>query len=561
MEKIDANIQRTLAGALEFYQKCKANDIKPIIGQKICFSTASVILLCKDFDAYKILCRHSLELNSQAEGNSNLPFTEEECKHFICVTEESENPSLQKIFGPDLYADDSENQPWVDKIPYIFPEEYFSATDSYKRMMENLPEFDDGENLLKKLVEEGIQKRSLEKTPEVTARIEFEVTDIITRNWTNLFLMYWEITSWCRDNNIAYGPGRGASGGSLVAYLLQITDINPLEYGLLYERFANPDRVTFPDFDIDYDYEHVEDVVRHLKEKYGKENVARIATYKKLDETAPSREGLIESQGLHASGYIITKEPVYNYAPVQIDSKTGELYCEYTFDQITFCGLYKNDILGLRELSKLEKLKKLTGFDYHNIPLDDVETLKAFSKGKTDNVFQFDSPAIQKILKFIKTEKFEDLIALNALYRPGSIDYIPEFIGSKLSPETIHYPDPCLEDILKETYGIIVYQEQFMQIAQKIAGYSLGEADLLRRAMSRKNPEVLMRKKMDFVEGALKRGFKEETAGIIYEIMVPFAKYSFNKSHSVAYTKLAFWEMYMKVHFRKEYKKVIKKKY
>lgn len=710
---------RTLAGALEFYQKCKANDIKPIIGQKIYFASAGLILLCKDFEAYKILCRHSRELESQIELNCELPFSEEECKHFICITEEYVNPYLQKVFGADLYAEkvfyklsfdegycertlancgnipavitnevhfldesdvdafkvyrkskcgDEEKQPplyftsdseiqtfvesinhpelvdnihkIVDQIPYIFPEEYFDAADSYKRMMENLPDFDDGENLLKKLIEEGIQICNLERTEELNSRIDFELTDIINRNWTNLFLMQWEITSWCRENNIAYGPGRGASGGSLVAYLLQITDINPLEYGLLYERFVNSDRITYPDFDIDYDYEHIDDIVRHLKEKYGKDNVARIATYGRLtarkalqiagkglgfcDEElnpvinlipefplvildrmlsgncflekgedpdskpywfipwwdgvkirdflrdkkyenlikiAQKLEGLKNKQGFHSSGYIITKEPVCNYAPVLV-SAIGDLYCEYTYSQNESCGLYKNDLLGLQELTKLEKIKKLIKekkpeFDYKNILLTDKKTLNAFAKGQTDDVFQFGSPGMKKILRKCKPERFEDLTAQNALYRPGPMDYIPSYIDCKQNPENIHYPDPCLEEILKETYGFIVYQEQLMQVAKKIAGYSLGEADMLRRAMGKKRPEILMPKKVDFIEAAKKKGFTEQNAAQIFEILIPFAGYGFNKSHAVAYTKMAFWDMYLKMHYNEEYETVM----
>lgn len=710
---------RTLAGALEFYLKCKANDIKPIIGQKVCFSSAGVILLCKDFEAYKILCKYSLELDSKMEFNAALPFSEEECKHFICITEEYENQYLQKVFGPDLYAekpyyklvadgdyceqtlsecglipavitnevhfldktdaevlrafatakygheyqlqpqfyfaDDSEIllflekldhpelleniQRIIDQIPYIFPDEYFDAHDSCKRMMENLPYFEDGENLIKALVEEGVLKRNLEKTAELTSRIEFELNDIIARKWTNLFLMHWEITSWCRENNIAYGPGRGAAGGSLVAYLLQITDTNPLEYSLFYERFVNPDRITYPDFDIDYDYEHLDDIIEHLKDKYGKDNVVRVATYgrlsartalimagkalgfseekicsvlnliptyrqitiekllqgncyldkkedpedrpywyipwkdglkvkkflrdkkyKNLINIAKRMEGLISNQGLHASGYIITKEPVWNYTPVLIDSKTGESYCEYSLDKIDFCGLYKNDILGLMELSKFERIKKLikdTDFNYHNIPLDDAETIQAFAEGNTEDVFYFESLGMQEILREFQPEKIEDLIALRALYRPGPMDFIPAFIESKLKPEIIHYPDPSLEDILEETYGVVVYQEQLMLIAQRIAGYTLGQADMLRRAMGRKQVELLLRKKQEFVEGAIKRGFTEQNAEIIYEILIPFSGYVFNKSHAVAYTKMAFWDMYLKVHFPKEYEEVV----
>ena len=189
--------------------------------------------------------------------------------------------------------------------------------------------------------------------------------------------------------------------------------------------------------------------------------------------------------------------------------------------------------------------------------MKDMKTLNAYVKGQTENVFKFGVTGMKKILRKSKPERFEDLTALNALYRPGPMDYIPIYIDYKQNPETIHYPDPCLEEILKETYGLIVYQEQLMQVAKKIAGYSLGEADMLRRAMGRKRPEILMYKKKDFVECAMKRGFTEENASQIYEILIPFAGYGFNKSHAVAYTKMAFWEMYLKVHYNKEYETVM----
>jgi len=354
---------RTLAGAIEFYMKCFANDIKPIIGQKICFDSSGVILLCKDFEAYETLCRHSLELDSMLELNGELPLSEEECKHFICITQEYQNPYLQKVFGSDLYAEvvfykfnanddyrnrvlekteniqsvltneihfleqedmegleclrsaktgsyeklrsqeyfvsDKEILPFIEKInrldlventkkiadsiPYIFPEDYFSSINMCRRMMESLPDFENGEEHLRTLVNQGLEKRNLLADSVAFQRAEYEVQDVIARGFTNLFLFQHELTSWCREKNIAYGPGRGADAGSLVAYLLGITDVNPLGYGLIYERFVNPERITYPDFDIDYDYEKIDDIVSHLKEKYGNDHVARIATYGRMN--------------------------------------------------------------------------------------------------------------------------------------------------------------------------------------------------------------------------------------------------------------------------------------
>jgi len=245
-----------------------------------------------------------------------------------------------------------------------------------------------------------------------------------------------------------------------------------------------------------------------------------------------------------------------------LTDKSGELYCEYSLDEIDLCGLYKTDILGLIELTKLEKIRTLVqksnpDFAYKTIPLDDKKTLKAFVKAQTDDVFQFESEGMKEILKKVKPDSFTDLVMLNAMYRPGIMDYIPDVIDVKNNSETIHYPDPCLEEILKETYGVMVYQEQIMQTAKRIAGYSFGEADLLRRTMGKKSPEAVMKKVREFIAGAIKNGFTGQNAATIYETMIPFAGYSFNKSHSVAYTKIAFWDMYMKVHFKDEYENVV----
>lgn len=462
------------------------------------------------------------------------------------------------------------------------------------------------------------------------------MNDIVTHHWERIFLLHHELVTWCSQNGIEHGPGRGSAPGSLVSYLLGITNVNPLKHGLIYERFANPERLCNPDFDIDYDYEQLDKVVNHIKEKYGSENVIRIEAFgtlkcwqvlkiagkylsypdeeieeiiktihnfwiprlslerlinsssnifdnaiiphwdgvklqgffrdkknEKLVKIALCLESVKCNKGLHASGYIVTNNSASQYVPVLKDEKTNWLYSEYTFDILEFVGLYKNDLLGLKELTKLKQLSDEISkntkedFDYKTIPLKDKTTIESFAKGSTADVFQFESRGMKKILKQFKPETFSDLVLMNTMYRPGPMDYIPTIIETK---KGCHNREdfPGCQELLNESYGLPVYQEQIMQIAQTLAGYSLGEADMFRRALVKKKLDVLMAKKKDFVERAVQKGITEEQAVEIFEILIPFAGYAFNKSHALSYTLMAWWEMYMKVHYPREYKKVIK---
>ena len=271
-------------------------------------------------------------------------------------------------------------------------------------------------------------------------------------------------------------------------------------------------------------------------------------------------ESVKYNKGLHASGYIVTNNSASQYVPVLKDAKTNWLYSEYTFDILEYVGLYKNDLLGLKQLTKLKQLSdeiarnKKVEFDYKTIPLEDESTIKAFSKGSTTDVFQFESPGMIKILKEFTPEIFSDLVLMNAMYRPGPMDYIPTIMEIKEGCRN-KYDFPGCENILNESYGIPVYQEQIMQLAQTLAGYSLGEADMFRRALGKKKIEVLLAKKAEFIERAAAKGIvNEKQAEEIFEILIPFAGYAFNKSHAVSYTLMAYWEMYIKVHYPREYK-------
>ncbi|MCI7079853.1 DNA polymerase III subunit alpha, partial [Treponema porcinum] len=284
--------------------------------------------------------------------------------------------------------------------------------------------------------------------------------------------------------------------------------------------------------------------------------------YKRLFELAFKLEGVNRNTGLHASGMVIGLTALPDWAPVFKDPKTGEVAVQYTMDIIEPCGLVKFDYLGLKTLSLIRYAEDIINkhkkpdepvFKTENVSETDSETFDMFGRGDSVAVFQFESPGMQKILRQVQPRCIEELVALNALYRPGPMDYIPQYIDGKWKPETVHYPDPCLEGLLKETYGVMVYQEQVMQVSQKIAGFSLGGADMLRRAMGKKKPEVLMGKKKEFIEGAIKNGFTEQHAADIFEIMIPFAGYGFNKSHAAAYTVLAYRTGWLKCHFPAEF--------
>ena len=482
------------------------------------------------------------------------------------------------------------------------------------------------DDFVRHLVEKGLRQRYKEITPEIRERAEYELAIIFKMGFSGYFLIVWEFINWAKEHEIPIGPGRGSGAGSLVAYCMTITDIDPFRFNLIFERFLNPERVSMPDFDIDMDFDYRQTIIQHTRELYGDPQVGHIVTfgtlkpkqciadvgrvlgiplsevnmlkacipdnpkaklkdafseptekfpdggklipykdeprYKRLFDLAFKLEGVNRNTGLHASGMVIGLTALPDWAPVFKDPKTGEVAVQYTMDIIEPCGLVKFDYLGLKTLSLIRYAEDIINkhkkpdepvFKTENVSETDSETFDMFGRGDSVAVFQFESPGMQKILRQVQPRCIEELVALNALYRPGPMDYIPQYIDGKWKPETVHYPDPCLEGLLKETYGVMVYQEQVMQVSQKIAGFSLGGADMLRRAMGKKKPEVLMGKKKEFIEGALKNGFTEQHAADIFEIMVPFAGYGFNKSHAAAYTVLAYRTGWLKCHYPAEF--------
>ncbi|WP_318662456.1 DNA polymerase III subunit alpha [Treponema sp.] len=560
-------------------------------------------------------------------GNDNWYFkTEEEMRSLFPDCPEAIENTIKIANMCNLTIPQYKTQELKDCLPrFKLPDEFCTHGDDYKS---------DQDDYVRHIVEEGLKKRYKEITPEIRERAEYELGIIFQMGFSGYFLIVWEFINWAKStwdnvNNrpkpyIPIGPGRGSGAGSLVAYAMTITDIDPFKYGLIFERFLNPERVSMPDFDVDMDFDFRQDIIQHTRDLYGDPQVGHIVTfgtlkakqvladvgrvlniplaevnmlkkcipdnpkaklknafepandkfpdggqliqykddprYQQLFKLAFKLENINRNTGLHASGMVIGLTALPNWAPVFVAE--GKVAVQYTMDIIEPCGLVKFDYLGLKTLSLIRyteniinKHKKPGEPDFltSEVSETDEKTFDLFDRGDSVAVFQFESAGMQKILRQAKPRRLEELVALNALYRPGPLDYIPQYIEGKWKPETIHYPDPCLEDILKETYGVMVYQEQVMQVSQRIAGFSLGGADMLRRAMGKKKPEVLMGKKKEFIEGALKQGFTEQHADEIFEIMIPFAGYGFNKSHAAAYSVLAYRTGWLKAHYPAEF--------
>lgn len=455
------------------------------------------------------------------------------------------------------------------------------------------------------------------KRPEYEARLEFECKIINQMGFAGYFLIVADFINWAKNNGVPVGPGRGSGAGSLVAYSLNITDLDPLQYNLLFERFLNPDRVSMPDFDIDFCMDGRDRVIDYVKQKYGLNAVSQIATFgtmaakavirdvgrvldlpfnfvdgiakliplelgitlssalekepqlqerreneeevAELLELALRLEGLVRNVGMHAGGVLISPGKISDFSPVYCQPDGSSLVSQYDKDDVEAVGLVKFDFLGLRTLTILEmalenanKQRAASGeppLSFETLPLNDKASYQLLKTANTTAVFQLESRGMKDMLKQALPDCFEDIIALVALYRPGPMDLIPDFCRRKHGKQRVEYPHPATESILKETYGIAVYQEQVMQIAQVVAGYSLGGADLLRRAMGKKKKEEMDAQRAIFVEGSLKNGLNEKQASELFDLLEKFAGYGFNKSHAAAYALVAYHTAYLKAHY------------
>lgn len=477
-----------------------------------------------------------------------------------------------------------------------------------------IPEGHTVESFLREICLEGLKQRYPDAGPEVRQRLEYELDVIRDMGFPGYFLIVWDFVKFARENGILVGPGRGSAAGSLVAYVLGITNIDPLRYDLLFERFLNPERVTMPDIDIDFCYEKREQVIQYVIERYGADRVAQIITFgtmaaraairdvgralnipyadvdrvakmipaelgmtldkalegsaelkqiyeidsgvKKLIDMARAIEGMPRHASTHAAGVVIGQEPLTTYLPLY-RSSDGVVATQFSKDTVEELGLLKMDFLGLRTLTvigdALKIIKHTTGenIDIDKIPLDDPATFEMLGRGDAIGVFQFESSGMRAILKELKPEVFEDIIALEALYRPGPLGsgMVEDFIRRKHGQSPITYLHPLMEPILRETYGVILYQEQVMRIASDLAGFTMGEADLLRRAMGKKKPEVIAGLRSQFIEGAKGKGVMPDIAGQIFDLMEYFAGYGFNKSHSAAYALVTYQTAYLKANY------------
>ena len=470
------------------------------------------------------------------------------------------------------------------------------------------------------------------RRPEYLPRLEFEIGVIIKMGFPGYFLIVGDFIGWARANGCPVGPGRGSGAGSLVAYSLGITDLDPLRYKLLFERFLNPERVSMPDFDIDFCQGNRDRVIDYVKQKYGRDAVSQIATFgtmaakaalrdvgrvlgmgyghvdsiAKLIPAPPGKtvtlaklpeepdsgviyarkeapeleqreaaeeevaellalaarvEGLVRNVGMHAGGVLIAPGKITDFCPLYQQPGSDSAVSQYDKDDVESIGLVKFDFLGLATLTILEQAKDFIrvrrpgrqDFAFETLPLDDARVYRLFSEGRTEAVFQFESGGMQRMLRDAKPSRLEDLIALNAMFRPGPMENIPSFCARKHGREEIVYPHPLLEPVLSETYGIFVYQEQVMQAAQVLGGYSLGGADLLRRAMGKKKPEEMAKQRTIFREGAAAQGIGAAKADEVFDLMEKFAGYGFNKSHAAAYSLLAYHTAWIKVHCTAEF--------
>ena len=490
-------------------------------------------------------------------------------------------------------------------------------------LLPNFPlpvDFDDTDDYLRHVTYEGAksQRKYGELTAEIEERIEHELNIIKTMGFAGYFLITADLIKAGRDRDVMIGPGRGSAAGSVVAYCTGITNIDPIKYSLLFERFLNPERITMPDIDTDFDDEGRQRVIDYVVDKYGNNQVAQIITYGTMAaklairdvarvtelplpeamalaklvperpgitlskaceevpdlkaikkgndsrgrvlEMAEKLEGSVRNSGIHAAGIIIAPDDLTEYIPVCTSKDSELLITQFDGKVIEDAGMLKMDFLGLKTLSiikdclKLIKKNKDLTIDIDKVPLDDETTFKLYQRGDTIGTFQFESAGMRKYLQVLKPTDVEDLIAMNALYRPGPMEFIPNFIDRKHGKEAVEYPHELLEPILKNTHGIMVYQEQIMQTAQIMAGYSLGQADLLRRAMGKKKIEEMNKQRGIFIKGAEEiHEISKEKAGEIFDIMERFAAYGFNRSHSAAYSIVAYQTAYLKSHHPAEY--------
>lgn len=707
--------KNVLYGAIEFYQKCLAADIKPIIGMTVTIqgyvnpiNSYELILIAKTTAGYHELLKIASAIQTREEGlelpqswlraySTDLiaisPGAKGEVERLLM--EDNQDGALEAyenlvtIFGKDsVYLSVQKENPRLfakietfcaeekvravatKDVQYIEPKDaqarevltairdnrtvdwttlplagsnYFTSQDEMERVWQTdfekkaceetgkladrcqveialdqhlLPRFPIADNqkasdVLQQTAYAGLKERGLMRA-EYQERLDYELKVITEMGFADYFLIVWDVIRYSREAGILTGPGRGSAAGSLVSFALRITDVDPIKYHLLFERFLNPERITMPDIDLDFPDNRRDEVISYVVSKYGEAHVAQIGTFGTLAAKAAIRdtarsfglnsvllsewsklipsqlgitlqkaiqenprlenhiksskvnemiwevacqlEGLPRHISTHAAGIVISDKPLVEQVALQLGSGDARL-TQFAMGELEKIGLLKMDFLGLRNLSLLDRVLKSVNYTREkpltlaDISLDDEKTLKLFQTGDTTGVFQFESDGIRRVLRKLKPTSFEDIVAVDALYRPGPMEQIDTFIARKHGKEAIQYPHPDLAPILEVTYGVIVYQEQIIQVANLMAGFSLGEADLLRRAVSKKKADVLNEERIHFVDGARSKGYSDSSANQVYDMIVQFANYGFNRSHAAAYSKIAFQLAYLKANY------------
>ncbi len=658
-------------GVITFYQECKKNNIKPIIGIELDILDKKILLYAKNNNGYKnliklatLISERNLTLDDLKEYKNDLILVIPYIYYYDDIyniyetkfigysnIEEKKHITKDKVFINNvsyLYKEDYKYLDYLIMIKegktlgeYEFGNKknmYLLSSEEVEQIadpidIENtfnisnlcnveitytpniLPVYDqkiDAYSYLTNLCNKGLKRRLKDNVDKVYQdRLDYELKIINQMGFCNYFLIVWDYVKYAKLNNILVGPGRGSAAGSLVSYTLGITDIDPLKYDLLFERFLNPERVTMPDIDIDFDSAKREEVIEYVINKYGNKKVAEIITFntlgakqivrdvarvlgltttitddiarlvtektltesidknlklkkyiednnqiKELFKIALKLEGLPRHISIHAAGVVICKTNLDEIIPLY-KNPMGIYVTAYSKDYLEPLGLLKMDFLGISNLTLIAEVidnirkNEHLNITFSNIPMDDKKTLEIFRKVKTNGIFQFESYGMRRFLEKLQVSSFDDIIAAIALYRPGPMDNIDLYIRRKEGKEKVKYPHPNLESILKPTYGIIIYQEQIIQIAQVLAGYTLGEADILRRAMSKKKEEVLLKEKPKFISSSVKRGYTEELATEVYDLILKFANYGFNKSHSVGYATVSYKMAFLKTYFFK----------
>ena len=655
-----------LYGTMEFIKKMKNNNIKPVIGLDL----KNILLFCKNSTGYYNLIKietyknfNKLDINllkKYSEGLICIVFNLDDYKKysfysniFIGINNKKDDELYKEYntcyINKTLYLESAlyKYLPYVsmiksgktisDGIDFEYQNNYLYSYDelvnnislkslnntlvisdmcdiSFKKEL-FMPKYgDNSKEYLKRLSYIGLKKR-LEGniTKGYLDRLKYELDVIISMNFEDYFLVVYDFIKYAKQNNILVGPGRGSAAGSLVSYSLGITEVDPIKFDLIFERFLNKDRITMPDIDTDFPDDKRDEVIEYVKNKYGKENVSGIITFGTLGGRAIVRdvgrvlncnskyidiickkipfkgtlnelknsdkeinlliendsklkqlynivnimEGVKRHTSIHAAGIVISRKPLINIVPIKNNEEIN--LTEYTMDYLEEQGLIKMDFLGIKNLKIISNIisdiYKNTGkkINFYKIPLDDKDVMDLFKKGDTTGIFQFESAGMRKFLKDLKPDNFLDLCDAIALFRPGPSGSIPSYIKRKEGKERITYIDPSIEDILKPTKGIIIYQEQIMKIAEKYAGYTLSEADLLRRAMSKKKVDVLKNEQDRFIKKSIENGHDKEKAKSLFDLIYKFSGYGFNKSHSVSYSLVSYRMAYLKKYYPKEF--------